>query len=113
VDFAREISPSEFLEKMNSALPEGIKLNRAEIYRIPSGGKKRSLSSLLWGFAYRNSNGEMEYIPVSEEKTYRKQCLSAGGTNFSLSRASVLAKNFTENPVWASYFDVYRQLYGK
>jgi hypothetical protein len=108
VDFAREIPPDEFLEKMNAALPEGIRLNRAEIYYIPSGGKKRSLSSLLWGFAYSNSNGETEYIPASEEKTYRKQCLSAGGTNFSLCRASVLAKNSAENPVWASYFDVYR-----
>ncbi|MDR0494236.1 MAG: TIGR03936 family radical SAM-associated protein, partial [Treponema sp.] len=113
VDFAREIPPHEFLQKMNAALPEGIKLNRAEIYRIPSGGKKRSLSSLLWGFAYGNSNGETDYIPASGEKAYRGQCLSAGGTNFSLCRASVLAKNSTEDPAWASYFDVYRQLYGK
>jgi hypothetical protein len=111
VDFACEINPDEFQEKMNAALPEGIRLNHAEIYRIPSGGKKRSLSSLLWGFAYRNSNGETNYIPASEEKTYRKQCLSAGETVFSLCRASVLAKNSAENPAWASYFDVYRQLY--
>jgi len=125
VDFSHEPSPEEFCEKLNAALIEGIQVNRAEVYCIPSGCKKHSLSSLLWGFGYADTGGETEYVPASEEKSYREkrlgigknlsvqECRSAGGTFFSLRRACVLAKNVmakdAEQP-WANYFDVYRAL---
>jgi len=117
VDFAHEISPGEFTERMNAALIEGIRINRAEIYQIPAGSKKHSLSSLLWGFGYAAPDGETAYIPASEEKAYREKRLGAEGARaaaFSLRRSCVLAKNITtDNPqqLWASYFDVYRHLY--
>jgi radical SAM family uncharacterized protein len=117
VDFAHEFSPGEFTGKMNAALIEGIRINRAEIYHIPGGSKKHSLSSLLWGFGYAGPDGETAYIPASEEKAYREKRLGAGNARaavFSLRRNSVLAKNIiTDDPQqpWASYFDVYRDLY--
>jgi hypothetical protein len=114
VDFSHEFSPGEFLEKVNAALPEGIQVNRAEIYHIPAGSKKHSLSSLLWGFGYAGLDGETAYIPATGEKAYRAQCLSAGNTVFSLHRRCVLAKSIPPDQnasPWNSYFDAYRHLY--
>jgi hypothetical protein len=113
-EFSHDFPPLEFLEKMNAALPEGIRVNRAEIFRIPAGSKKHSLSSLLWGFGYAQADGETVYIPAPGEKAYRETRLSAGDTIFSLRRASVLAKT-TPTPdsgqPWTSYFDRMRELY--
>ena len=111
VDFAHEISPALFMDKMNAGLPEGISLKRAELFRIPAGSKKRSLSSLLWGFGYSNADGETIYIPASEEKAYREQCRDAGLALFSLRRSCVLAKDLILTKSWISYFDAYRRLY--
>jgi len=113
VDFAHRPDPGEFAAAMNATLPEGITIGRAESYRIPSGGKKHSLSSLHWGFGYGDK--ETVYIPALGEKAYREQCLATGATLFSLRRSCVLAKNIIANngDPWASYFDVYRFLYEK
>jgi len=117
VDFAHDFPPGEFTEKMNAALIEGIQVNRAEIYHIPGGSKKHSLSSLLWGFGYAAPDGETAYIPALEEKAYREKRLGAESARtavFSLRRSCVLAKNIIASDPqqpWASYFDVYRHLY--
>jgi hypothetical protein len=127
VDFGYALDAGEFTEKMNASLPEGIRVNGAECFLIPSGAKKHSLSSLLWGFGYergsgeRNSNNDtasesypdssnskpysllptpyspLEYVPVREEKAFREKCLGTGGTVFSLRRVCVLAKNIANN----------------
>jgi hypothetical protein len=114
VDFSHAIHPDEFLAKMNDSLVEGIKITRAESHCIPSGAKKHSLSSLLWGFGYGGPDGGIAYIPAREEKAYREKCLGAGAAVFSLLRACVLAKNTLpgdpQQP-WASYFDIYRYLH--
>ena len=134
-DFSSQLDTGEFIAKMNATLPEGIRIGRAKCYLIPPGGKKHSLSSLLWGFGYTvlndtadladntNPDGETVYIPASEEKVFRQKNLTAGKTFFSLRRVCVLAKNITANKEaggntgeirersWASYFDVYRYLY--
>jgi radical SAM family uncharacterized protein len=113
-DFSHEASPGEFTAKMNAALPEGIRVNRAEIFCIPAGSKKHSLSSLLWGFGYAAPDGETVYVPAAGEKAYRAERLSVGGTAFSLRRACVLAKNAPsdgDGQPWASYFNVYGCLY--
>jgi len=113
-DFSRETPPGEFTAKMNAALPEGIRINRAEIFRIPAGAKKHSLSSLLWGFGYAGLAGETMYIPAADEKAWRKERFAAGETAFSLRRACVLAKNTPPDgggQPWTSYFDAYGHLY--
>jgi hypothetical protein len=131
VDFGYALDAGEFTEKMNASLVEGIRVNRAECFHIPSGAKKHSLSSLLWGFGYGavsseqgavssdgryDSKSPLEYVPAKEEKLLRERRIAAGETVFSLRRVCVLAKNITtdvnpEQP-WGSYFDVYRRLYG-
>jgi len=112
VEFLHAVQPGEFLEKMNATLPEGIKINKAECYCIPSGSKKYSLSSLLWGFGYAEPDGETIYVPASGEKAFREKHLSSGQTLFSLRRSCVLAKDVIGNSrPWASYFDVYSHLY--
>jgi radical SAM superfamily enzyme YgiQ (UPF0313 family) len=114
VDLPAEINHEEFVKKINLALPEGIRVNAAQTYHIATGQKKHSLSSLLWGFGYANLAAVNEYVPATEEKSYRAKCLGDGETVFSLRRSCVLAKNIInkepEQP-WASYFDVYRYLY--
>ena len=114
VEFFHPMQPCEFMEKINNTLPEGIRINRAQGYCVPSGKKKHSLSSLLWGFGYTTTDGKTEYLPATEEKTFRSQCLNAGETRFSLRRSCVLAKNIInkDQGEWASYFDVYSHLYG-
>jgi hypothetical protein len=114
VEFLHAIQPREFLEKMNATLPEGIKITQAECYCIPSGGKKHSLSSLLWGFGYAELDGGTIYVPASGEKAHREKHLSSGGTLFSLRRSCVLSKNLIDgDQPWASYFDIYSYLYGE
>jgi len=133
-DFPGEFPAGEFIAKMNATLPDGIRINRAECYRIPPGSRKHSLSSLLWGFGYDDRNGETVYVPASGEKAFREKKLESKRDAFFLRRTGVLAKNIAgdgkgKNPVpqnrpperptdqpldepWASYFDVYRRLYG-
>ena len=116
IDFAEKTAPADFTEKLNRSLPEGIRIIRAEGFTIPAGRKKHSLSSLLWGFGYDGQNGP-DYVPAAGEKSYRQKTLVQGASVFSLKRNSVLAKNIitpTACPEteWASYFDVYRFLYG-
>ena len=113
-DFSHEASPADFTAKMNAALPEGVRVTRAEIFRIPAGSKKHSLSSLLWGFGYAQEGGETVYIPAAGEKTYRTERFSAGSSAFSLRRACVLAKNAPDGggQPWTSYFNAYALLYG-
>jgi radical SAM family uncharacterized protein len=114
IDLLAEINPEEFVKKINLSLVEGIMVNKAQTYRIAAGHKKHSLSSLLWGFGYRDKDGGTEYIPAKEEKAYRTKCLADGGSVFSLRRASVLARNVVNNDseqTWASYFEVYGYLY--
>jgi hypothetical protein len=112
LEFLHAIQPQEFIEKMNATLPEGIKITKAECYCIPSGGKKHSLSSLLWGFSYTGTDGETIYLPAAAEKDHRQKRLSYGETLFSLRRSCVLSKNIIDgNQPWASYFDVFYHLY--
>jgi radical SAM superfamily enzyme YgiQ (UPF0313 family) len=117
VDFSVETPPDLFAERLNVNLPEGILIRQAECFIIPSGQKKYSLSSLLWGFGYAGEENEMVCIPAADEKKYRQERLEHGASLFSLKRNMVLAKNIikaagnlTEN-AWFSYFDVYRFLY--
>jgi radical SAM family uncharacterized protein len=119
VEFLHAVQPSEFLEKMNATLPEGLIITQADCYCIPSGSKKHSLSSLLWGFGYLGPDSETIYVPAAAEKALREKHLSSGQILFSIRRSCVLAKNLIDGgqaggnaQPWASYFDIYGHLYG-
>jgi radical SAM superfamily enzyme YgiQ (UPF0313 family) len=113
-DFAVE----DFIQRMNNCLPEGVIVKEAIKVRIPPGGKKHSIPSLLWGAIYQSLDGAADdYVPAQEEKNYRALRIS-GSSNFCLTRKAVLAKNpnnFSDDAVsgqrYDSYFTVYRSLY--
>jgi len=111
-DFSSKIDTDNFIAKLNSSLPEGIKIKQAECFLIKSGMKKYSLSSLLWGFAYQNKNN-IDYINAKEEKVYKQNRIDTELKSvFLLTRSEVLAKNVIDYKTeWVSYFDVYRHLY--
>jgi len=112
VDFPEPYEPERFITGMNSKLPNGFRIENAVCYYIPSGMKKHSLSSLLWGFGYLN-NDKTDYVKAIDEKKYRQERIKECETLFSLKRNFVLARNITggSNTEWSSYFDTYNTLY--
>ncbi|MCL1991956.1 MAG: TIGR03936 family radical SAM-associated protein, partial [Spirochaetes bacterium] len=84
-DFAASIDAASFAEKLNRSLPAGIRIESAATYCIPSGAKKHSLASLLWGFAYGFADGRAVapvYARAAEEKALRQRLVEealAGG----------------------------------
>ena len=112
VNFHSFYLPDDFRENLNKYLPPGIKVNKAECFLIKSGMKKHSLSSLLWGFAYKN-NEETDFIKAKDEKLYRQNRLENDCKSvFDLNRSEVLARNIDNADEKVSYFAVYDSLYG-
>jgi len=111
-DFNEMIDTDLFITNLNTNLPEGIIINRAEIFLINSGEKKHSLTSLLWGFAYMGVNG-IDFVNSEKHKVYKTSRLENDcKTVFDLTRHEVLARNIIDDTnEWASYFDVYHYLY--
>ena len=113
VDFACKIPPEVFIQNLNMSLPQGIRIEKGECFYISGGAKKHSLSSLLWGFAYKSAEGT-DYVKASDDKKYRQSRLENNRSSlFSLRRTEVLARNSLNsvNSEWSSYFDVYRSFY--
>jgi hypothetical protein len=113
VDFEGEIPVDKFITRLNKNLPQGIYIENAQIFSIPEGVKKRSLASLLWGFAYKGVDGNTDYINVSDEKAYRQTRLQGDCKSLlDLNRKAVLAKNIYDNETeWKTYFEIYEHLY--
>jgi radical SAM-linked protein len=101
----------DFIRAMNRTLPEGIRVKEAFKALIPSGDKKHSLPSLLWGSVYQAEDGGEDLVPAGEEKSYRASRTSAGRSLFQLRRKTVLAKSPGGQETPDSYFSVYRSLY--
>ena len=113
-DFNEPLDTDFFISSLNKNLPEGIVINRAEIFMIKSGEKKHSLSSLLWGFSYiSETKTEIDYVNFENHKVYKNKRFETDcGTPFDLLRSEALARNVIDDtPEWASYFEVYRHLY--
>jgi radical SAM family uncharacterized protein/radical SAM-linked protein len=115
-EYSKEFSTEYFVNNMNNFFPDGFKIKNAEKFHIPSGAKKYSLSSLLWGFGYLNKD-TIDYVNVPQEKFYRQDRLINYPNQktgfFSLKRKEVLARNITGSGdnEWISYFAAYRFLY--
>jgi radical SAM superfamily enzyme YgiQ (UPF0313 family) len=104
---------TEFMAKMNNALPEGIVIKNTMNIFIPSGAKKYSLSSLVWGGLYKakDNSGSNDSVPFKEEKAYRLEINTREGSIFGIRRLEVLAKAQGESEGPASYFETFRKLY--
>jgi radical SAM superfamily enzyme YgiQ (UPF0313 family) len=103
----------QFKKSFNEFLPEGLKVVEAINVFIPSGGKKYSLSSLLWGYAYAGKDGGTDTVEAKEEKSYREARIGSAGSIYSLERLSLFARSNGANDKsnGISYFEVYRSLY--
>ncbi|MDR2701888.1 MAG: TIGR03936 family radical SAM-associated protein [Spirochaetaceae bacterium] len=102
MDMEEPVTPGEFVSRLNAVLPAGFTVSIAELFVIPAGEKKHSVSSVLWGFRY----GENK-VPAKEEKKYRESCEKA---LFDLARDEIFAKNpKTGGPV--DYFTLYNAYY--
>jgi radical SAM-linked protein len=104
MDLETPVDSGEFTEKLNKSLPLGFCIQNAELFVIPGGAKKHSVSSVLWGFRY----GENRVL-AKEEKAFR---LKTGKNLFELTRDGMLAKKTvkeTAEPV--DYFELYREYY--
>ncbi|MDR1390483.1 MAG: TIGR03936 family radical SAM-associated protein [Treponema sp.] len=97
VDFITALDSQIFMERFNSRLPQGFRVTKAQLFTIPFGAKKHSLSSLLWGFRYGT-----RFVAAAEDKAFR-------GVAVDLKRDEVLAKHADG---YGDYFLAYRELYG-
>jgi radical SAM-linked protein len=113
IDTVEYLDADSFKTALNKFLPEGFAVIKAMNVFIPRGGKKHSLSSLLWGFVYSGHDGTPETIKADEEKTHRQSRLERDGNLYGLERLAVLAKSLSkiDNSLGNSYFEVYRELY--
>ena len=114
VDTEDFIDAGYFKTTLNRFLPEGLELIDAMNVYIPSGGKKYSVSSLLWGYSYLGKDGTIDLVKADEEKAYRLSRLGMDASVYGLERISVLARPTKENSgesCGVSYFDVFRMLY--
>ncbi|MDR0707743.1 MAG: TIGR03936 family radical SAM-associated protein [Treponema sp.] len=100
---------SIFVDHMNRKLPKGLRIADAIAILIPIGEKKRSLSSLLWGYEYKN-NEVIDVVPACDEKEYRRGRVGEAPA-YGLERLSVLAKDICGAETGKCYFEVYKALY--
>jgi hypothetical protein len=108
---SENFTAADFTREMNRNLPDGMEVQEALKALIPSGDKKRSIPSLLWGSVYRAEDGGDDMVPVIAEKSYRLSRTSGGRSLLQLRRKTVLAKSPEDPQTPASYFAVYRSWY--
>lgn len=109
VDLEEAVESDYFMSQVNPYLPEGISITRALNVTINIGEKKHSVSSLLWGYDYKNGE-TFDPVPFNEEKQYRQQrALSSTNSIFGLIRSAVYSRS--EHSQRESYFETYQRLY--
>jgi radical SAM superfamily enzyme YgiQ (UPF0313 family) len=104
-------SAEDFMLAINRSLPDGIRAQEAFKALIPSGGKKHSIPSLLWGSVYQAEDGGDDVVSALEDKPYRLSRTRAGRSLYQLRRKTVLAKSLADPQRPDSYFAVYSSLY--
>ena len=122
IDMEGFFAADKFKEAINPLLPDGLAVAEAMNVFIPSGAKRHSVSSLLWGYVYAGKDGN-DLVKAGEEKPYRASRTGAGGSVYGLERLSVLARELptrgasneraadSGGGAGESYFDAYRRLY--
>jgi hypothetical protein len=106
MDLTEQTAAEIFIKSMNANLPEGFKINGAELFTIPGGAKKHSLASLLWGFRYSK-----ELVSAGKEKSYRLSLVKDKNI-FGIERTAVLAKDpDSKEPM--DYHKLFRSYYSR
>ena len=119
IDTQQYYGAEQFKKTMNNFFPEGLEIIDSINVFIPSGKKKHSITSLLWGFEYIDKENHIDKVNAKDEKSYRLSKTNLGNSIYDLERYTVLAKNITGETNTSeiikndgiSYFDVYRKLY--
>jgi len=113
IETDRYFSAEKFKKSLNKFFPEGLQVVEAINVFIPSGGKKHSLSSLLWGYVYAGIDSEKEIVEARKEKSYREARIGSTGNKYKLERLSLLASlnGVKDESSGGSYFEIYRALY--
>ncbi|TCW61352.1 hypothetical protein C5O22_06560 [Treponema sp. J25] len=119
IEMEEIVSPENFLAILNTCLPEGIRITRAELFVIPEGVKKYSSPALLWGSCYRIKGSSAEiFLPSKEDKKIKELAEKHPEKLLAIERIRTLAynpqeKNLPSGFSGASYFTVYSELYKK
>lgn len=74
VDLLEPIPAERFVEALDAALPEGLRIRRAELFVIPVGRKKRSIAAMLWGFRYPSDSDELLRITSRVPESASQRC---------------------------------------
>jgi len=114
IDTTESFKAEDFKNQLNNFLPDGLTVVDAINVLIPSGEKKHSVSSMLWGYTYTGKDGTPDYVKAEDEKVYRASRLGKDENVYSLERLSVLARTSVKKlneMQGVSYFELYRELY--
>ncbi|GMO27180.1 MAG: TIGR03960 family B12-binding radical SAM protein [Termitinemataceae bacterium] len=107
IDTANAIGIDNFIEVLNKNLVQGLTINKAQNFFIPSGTKKVSVMSILWGSVYATQT-----VESANEKQFRLKWVEENGSVWGLCRKSLLAKSKdSQAGKGCDYFDVYQKLY--
>jgi hypothetical protein len=112
IDTEEFFAADKYKELLNAFLPDGLLIVESMNVLIPSGEKKHSVSSMLWGYMYAGKDGNPDMVKATEEKVYRASRTELGENVYGLERLSVLARppKSVESP-GVSYFEIYQTLY--
>jgi hypothetical protein len=92
-----------FAERMNRALPGGLRVTRADLIVEDPKARRRSLMSLQWGSEYRVGDRTVR-LPMGGGRSVRQEAVVGGPEPAPILRLRTLAAGQGGEP--ASYFDV-------
>ncbi|AEJ19530.1 TIGR03936 family radical SAM-associated protein [Gracilinema caldarium] len=100
---------TDFIHKVNKALPKDIRILQAMLVSIPEGSKKYTSPSLLWGYRYKTNDGFID-VKSSDDKHFRESFLHDPTKSLlDLTRITVLADDGLGS--YTDYFTRYKNLY--
>lgn len=112
IELIEPVENLRFINDLNKALPQDIRIINAMLISIPEGSKKYTSPALLWGYRYKTEFTEHGYTDVKacEDKLFRESFLQDSLKSLlDLTRLSVLADDGQGS--YTDYFTRYRELY--
>uniref|UniRef100_A0A7C3EE73 DUF2344 domain-containing protein n=1 Tax=Gracilinema caldarium TaxID=215591 RepID=A0A7C3EE73_9SPIR len=111
IELLEPVEYSLFINDLNKALPQDIRIINAILISIPEGSKKYTSPALLWGYRYKSeSEHGFTDVKACEDKLFRESFLQDSRKSLlDLTRLSVLADDGQGG--YTDYFTRYRELY--
>jgi radical SAM-linked protein len=111
LDTNTPVPAADFINRLNTALPRGIRVLDALVVTILPGQKKHAPAALYAGAVY-TIDGVAHTVTAQNEKTQKTSFLETHGTLYSLTRKTL----FAHHPAGSEplkFLDLYAQLYGR